>query len=219
MEEKWLPVVGFEDFYAVSDLGHVRSLRRDKIMSPSTSNSGGYPMYIFSVKGKKYGKYAHHLVLEAFDGLCPPGLEARHLDGDAGNPALCDTEGKKRLAWGTSSDNKYDEVRHGTHPQASRDHCDNGHEFTEKNTRIQLRPDGTFKQRDCRECGRIRAAERRELRKSDDRRCKEEGCDKPYFGRDWCSSHYDQWYRQQPGVLERAAERQRRYQQRLTGGA
>ena len=214
MEEKWLPVVGFENFYQISDQGRVYSVRSDKIMRPSVSNSGSYPMYNFCVKKKQTGKLAHRLVLEAFDCSCPPGQEARHLDGDSGNPALYDIEGKKRLAWGTSSDNKYDEVRHGTHPQASRDHCDNGHEFTEKNTRIQFHPDGTFKQRACKECGRLAAAARRKLRESDERRCKEEGCDKPYFGRDWCSSHYDQWYRQQPGVLEKAAERQRRYLER-----
>lgn len=193
--ESWLPAVGFEALYQISDLGRVYSMRQRKIMRPSTSNSGGYPMYIFSVKGERFAKYAHHLVLEAFDRPCPAGLEARHLDGDAANPALRDLSGEIRLAWGTSGENKLDEVRHGTHPEASRTQCENGHEWTRENTRIERYPDGTFKARRCRECKRLDSARRRELRKGDSRRCKEPDCDKPYFGRDWCAMHYARWYR------------------------
>lgn len=195
MDEKWLPVAGFESFYEVSSLGRVRSLRQGKIMSPSSST--GYPMYVLQVKGEKFPRYAHRLVLEAFDGPCPAGQETRHLDRDASNPALCDTEGRRRLIWGTSSENKFDEVNHGTHYEASRTHCDNGHEWTEENTKTEYRPDGTFKARRCRECHRIESAARRAARKVDERHCKEEGCDKPYFGRDWCSMHYARWWRSQ----------------------
>jgi len=195
--ESWLPVVGFESYYEVSDIGHVRSLRTGKIMSPSTSNSGGYPQYIFTVDGKRIPKYAHHLVLEAFDSPRPGGQEARHLDGDAANPALTDPAGKRRLTWGTSSENKFDEVRHGTHYEASRTHCDNGHEWSEENTRIRRYPDGTFKTRWCIECARIRSAAVRAARIEDERRCTEDDCGKPYFGRGMCSMHYARWQKSQ----------------------
>lgn len=193
--ESWLPVKDFESLYEISDLGQVRSLRQGKIMRPSTSNSGGYPMYIFSVKGKRFPKYAHHLVLEAFDGPCPPGLEARHLDGDSSNPALMSPDGTRRLTWGTSSENKRDEIRHGTHYEASRTHCDNGHEWTGDNTRIEYYPDGSFRARRCRQCGRDHGARLREQRAADERRCKEPNCSKPYLGRGWCSMHYARWSR------------------------
>lgn len=213
--ESWLPIPGFESLYSISDLGRVYSHRKKRIMSPSISNSGGYPMYILYASGKKYPKYAHRLVLEAFSGPCPGGSEGRHLDRDPGNPALRNANGTVRLKWGSSSENKFDEVNHGTHYEASRTHCDNGHEWTERNTRIELYPDRTFKARRCRECARLRSAELRILRETDDRRCKEEDCDKPYFGRGWCSRHYAQWYARQPGNRERNAYKQRSYQARV----
>lgn len=197
MEESWKPVVGFEATYRISDLGRAYSVRQQKILRPSTSNSGGYPQYIFTVKGERTAKYAHHLVLEAFDRPRPAGLEARHLDGDASNPALRDSDGEIRLIWGTSGENKLDEVRHGTHYEASRVRCENGHEWTEENTRIECWPDGSFRARRCRKCKRQEAARLREKRKDDTRRCKEPDCDEPYFGRDWCSKHYGRWYRSQ----------------------
>jgi hypothetical protein len=195
--ENWKPVIGFEFFYSVSISGQVRSLRQSKIMRPSTSNTGGYPMYVFTVQGKRTGKYAHQMVMEAFVGPCPEGMEVRHLDGDASNPALFSPSGERRLAWGTKSENNFDEVRHGTHYEASRTHCENGHEWTKENTRIERYPDGTFKARRCRECKRLDAARLRSQRKTDIRRCKEPDCGKPYFGRNWCSMHYARWYTKQ----------------------
>lgn len=115
-------------------------------------------MVILYGDGRQKGKYLHHLVLEAFDGPCPEGLEARHLDGNASSPALNDTTGKRRLIWGTSSDNKYDEVQHGTHPEAKKTHCKNGHPFSEENTRIWYYPDGSFRQRVCKQCSKERYA-------------------------------------------------------------
>ncbi len=39
-------------------------------------------------------------------------------------------------------------------------HCKSGHKFTEKNTRISKKPNGTL-YRQCKECARIREANRR----------------------------------------------------------
>jgi hypothetical protein len=52
--------------------------------------------------------YVHQLVLQAFDGKCPPGMECRHLDGDPLNNNL------ENLAWGTHKANMADKKRHGT---------------------------------------------------------------------------------------------------------
>jgi hypothetical protein len=69
--------------------------------------------------------------MEAFVGLRPKGLETRHLDGDPSNNQL------SNLAYGTSSENHLDMVRHGTHAFSSRTHCDQGHEYTIKNTHVR----------------------------------------------------------------------------------
>jgi hypothetical protein len=49
----------------------------------------------------------HHLVLLAFKGPCPKGMEARHLDGDPSNNKI------SNLRWGTPKKNMQDRDKHG----------------------------------------------------------------------------------------------------------
>lgn len=58
--------------------------------------------------GREDQRFVHRLVLEAFVGPCPNGMECRHLDGDPSNNAL------DNLCWGTRLENHRDSVRHGT---------------------------------------------------------------------------------------------------------
>src|SRR4051794_38431819 len=58
--------------------------------------------------GRDNIRFIHRLVLEAFVGPCPDGLECRHLDGDPGNNLL------SNLKWGTRLENFQDSVKHGT---------------------------------------------------------------------------------------------------------
>lgn len=58
--------------------------------------------------GKPRPFAVHALVLEAFVGPRPEGMECRHLDGDPTNNALAN------LAWGTRAENIADKRRHGT---------------------------------------------------------------------------------------------------------
>jgi hypothetical protein len=53
-------------------------------------------------------RYVHALVLEAFVGLCPQGMECRHLNGVRHDNRLAN------LTWGTYAENNADRVRHGT---------------------------------------------------------------------------------------------------------
>lgn len=62
--------------------------------------------------GRKY-RFVHQLVLEAFVGPCPPGMECLHGDGNPGNNRL------DNLRWGTKSDNAADAIAHGAHPNNS----------------------------------------------------------------------------------------------------
>ena len=120
--ERWLPVVGAEGSYEVSSLGRVRSLDRTitvagddrrgswlkplkgRVLRPGRSSSG----HLSVVLGRATGSvHVHVMVLRAFVGEVPSGMECRHLDGDPSNNHLAN------LAWGTRGDNMRD-VKHHT---------------------------------------------------------------------------------------------------------
>lgn len=126
--ERWLPVVGWEDRYEVSDQGRVRSLRFVKInidrlrstplIVKTCLDVNGYPTLSLCRGSKSVTVRVHRLVAAAFLGPRAPGQEVRHLDGDRANPALAN------LAYGTHVENEADKVVHGTrmagetHPRA-----------------------------------------------------------------------------------------------------
>lgn len=57
-------------------------------------------------KGKQVFCLVHRLVLEAFVGPCPKGMECRHLNGDSGDNRL------ENLRWGTPRENAADRAAH-----------------------------------------------------------------------------------------------------------
>jgi len=58
--------------------------------------------------GRQRMFYVHHLVLEAFVGPCPPGLEASHKDGDPSNNHV------SNLVWESHLKNVRRKIDHGT---------------------------------------------------------------------------------------------------------
>lgn len=64
--------------------------------------------------GARRGEYLHRLVLEAFVGPCPPGMEGCHADDDGTNNRV------DNLRWDTSAGNKADMVRHGNSNRGER---------------------------------------------------------------------------------------------------
>ncbi|WP_422928621.1 HNH endonuclease [Singulisphaera sp. PoT] len=72
------------------------------------NTSGRYSTVGLRKGGKTFTRYVHHLVLEAFRGPCPLGMEACHGDGDSKNNRL------DNLRWDTSKANKADMAEHGT---------------------------------------------------------------------------------------------------------
>lgn len=110
-EERWLPVVGYEGAYEVSDLGRVRSFvhKNVRILRPGIA-SNGYPSV--ALKGRTH--FIHHLVLAAFRGPRPEGLCARHLNGDRRDGRLLNLE------YGTYAENSADAAAHGTRCRGER---------------------------------------------------------------------------------------------------
>lgn len=144
----WLSVVGYEGLYVVSTLGKIRSLPRATTRGQlvrQRHDSNGYLMVTLSKNGIRETHRVHVLVLTAFRGLCPPGKEGAHDDGDKENCTL------GNLAWKTHAENIQDVIRHGRHNHGSKTRCKWGHEFTEKNTRIARNG-----QRVCRRCDNTR---------------------------------------------------------------
>ena len=117
--ESWYPVVGFEDRYKVSNLGRVRSLDcirpngnplSGRIMRPSKHPRTSHQRVVLWKDGREYTRLVHRLVLEAFVGPCPPGMQGLHWDDDPANNVV------ENLYWGTSSQNRKDSIRNGRHP-------------------------------------------------------------------------------------------------------
>lgn len=114
----WRPVPGFEGLYEVSAEGQVWSLRSLCLMAPQPARHGYQRVSLYIGAGKRVSRLIHQLVLEAFVGSCPDGMEARHYPcRDKANNDLLN------LSWATKSVNHLDQVEHGTHPQASKTCC------------------------------------------------------------------------------------------------
>jgi len=125
--EQWLPVVGFETQYEVSDHGRVRSIRTGRIRRPHLNRKGREHLDLHR-DGERRDMEVHRLVLAAFAGPCPPGKEGCHNDGNPLNNHI------SNLRWDTRRENNIDSIKHGTHPWASRTQCSDGHEYTPENT-------------------------------------------------------------------------------------
>lgn len=141
--ELWLPVVDYETRYHVSDFGNVFSVKASRNLHPSLSH-GYLVVNLYNGTRKPLLKPVHIIVLEAFVGPRPDGLEGLHsndirLDNHSAN-----------LYWGTRSDNEFDKVRNGRHHQASKTQCPQGHRYTLKNTDVRIY--GKYTYRYCKQC-------------------------------------------------------------------
>lgn len=154
----WRPVPLTEGYYEASDHGCVRSV--DRVITDSLdrvrrlkgcvlvqfAHPSGHLNVRLNIKGVGTTRKVHHLVLEAFVGPCPSGMEGCHWDDDPDNNHLLN------LRWGTRSDNMRDAVRNGVHHMASRTHCLFDHLLVEPNLVASWLP-----RRGCLACNRAQS--------------------------------------------------------------
>jgi hypothetical protein len=76
----------------------------------SSPGHGGYPYFaVITKEGKHRSVPLHTLLMDAFTGPRPEGMEVRHLDGNHLNNNL------ENLTYGTAKENAEDRVRCGAH--------------------------------------------------------------------------------------------------------
>jgi hypothetical protein len=118
MSEEWKPVVSYEDYYEVSNMGRVRSLGREheipcrwggtmirrlppKILSP-IKKTDGYNYVGLWEDGDCKTVAVHRLVLETFIGPCPDGMECCHNNSNKTDNNI------RNLRWDTRANNSLD---------------------------------------------------------------------------------------------------------------
>lgn len=123
--ENWKSIKGYEGMYEVSDLGNVRSL--DRIVKCNTGqrllrgvtlrqklHRDGYMCVFLSRNKKQICPMVHKLVLEAFVGKRPIGMQGCHKNGIKTDNRL------SNLRWDTPKENHNDKRRHGTMARGSK---------------------------------------------------------------------------------------------------
>lgn len=156
--EQWRDVKGYEGLYKVSDQGRVLSVPRQLPqghtipgrMKQQTPDEYGRPRVFLYRDGKQKTCRVHKLVLEAFVGECPPGMECCHLNDIKTDNRL------ENLRWDTRSANQIDRVRNKRNYNSNKTHCPRGHEFVPGNLIKSMLPG-----RSCLACNRARAYHKR----------------------------------------------------------
>lgn len=137
--ERWLPVVGAEGYYEISSHGRVRSVNRVIIRSNQTSQTRrgqllkprpdeiGRLRVSIRAPGMPGDIRISRLVLTAFVGPPPDGMEGCHNDGDVSN------NHHTNLRWDTHKENCLDIVRHGHNYWRNKEQCPRNHPLAEPN--------------------------------------------------------------------------------------
>ena len=110
--EIWKDIKGYEGQYQVSNLGNVKSLKRNKVMSPIVRRHGYFGVQLYDGKGKQKTYSIHRLVAQTFIDNPNNYAEVNHKDENKANNRV------ENLEW---CDRTYN-VRYGTAMQRSAKH-------------------------------------------------------------------------------------------------
>lgn len=123
----WAQIPGYGNHYQASSDGQIRVKDRvvlkysnfagkvveqkykGRLLKPCKSSKHGHLAVHLGVDGIKYNVHVARLVLEAFIGPCPDGMEACHSNGNASDNCV------GNLRWDTHYNNNQDRVLHGTY--------------------------------------------------------------------------------------------------------
>lgn len=121
MKEKWKWVKNYRGHYKISNYGRLKSVDKKVINKlgriyffegkylKETPGRYGHLLVYLCRNGKRKNFMIHRLVLEAFVGPCPEGMEARHFpDRDPENNKI------SNLSWTDRLTNQHDRIIHGT---------------------------------------------------------------------------------------------------------
>lgn len=126
-QEVWKPVPGFGNHYEASSLGRIRSKDRivirkhsksgknieffykSKLLSPCSSDKYGHQVVHIGFNGQRKNVFVHTMVLLAFVGERPDGMECCHINGDPKDNKI------DNLRWDTHYSNNQDRKQHGTY--------------------------------------------------------------------------------------------------------
>ena len=96
--EVFVDIKGYEGEYQISNLGNVKSLKRNKILSPSPHTKGYLKAQLLH-NGKRKMVYIHRLVAEAFIPNPKELSQVNHKDGNRKNNAV------ENLEWCSCQEN------------------------------------------------------------------------------------------------------------------
>ena len=107
IQETWKDIPGYEGLYQASNLGRIRSFKRNNIsiLKPGKNRDGsGYYIVKLYLNSVKKNASVHRLVWTAFNGPIPEGLQINHLnenksDNRLENLSLCTA--KENINYGT----------------------------------------------------------------------------------------------------------------------
>lgn len=141
--EQWLPVVGYEGYYEVSDLGNVRSVDRVvvsrtgipralkgkklSLVEKSGDRGGMYWQVNLSRDAQAKGITVHQMVAAAFLGERPPGFDVCHANGNGQDNRA------ENLRYASRVENMQDAKNHGTLRFSGHVECSRGHRVSEEN--------------------------------------------------------------------------------------
>lgn len=102
----WRDVVGYEGVYQVNNIGEVKRVSKNKLLTPYIGvKSKGYVYVKLCMNGVRCKKALHRIVAEAFHPNPEDKPEVNHLDGNKSNN--CATN----LEWVTRSENELHSYR------------------------------------------------------------------------------------------------------------